>query len=282
LDTPAAGKSDSQKRKPYRSVQLAKEYLLGYPAASNEDVVKKTGCSPRAVTRARQYLVTTGQLQKSYFDRQHRPAGPVDIDPDAPTGPSGADGPSQAGPLDPAALEKALKSDHGPALTLDQMRQRYSAIARYGQKMGEFTLEIQAMQALARLDATTGARDRLGPGIPLTRQAKVSRVSLIVEAAGPSIAAEAVIAVFEKPEFDRFVDELGRHLAKGRNDGVEITQYQPQHLGESPVGDQVPDAALSGPEISTHGGADRGKTIEGARSDGGTPLGGGTSGQEGG
>jgi hypothetical protein len=258
---PAPSESGSQKRKPYRSVQVAKEYLLGYPAASNEDVIKATGCSPRAVTRARQYLVTTNQIQRSYFDRTHRQAGPVP-DPAAPTGPNEADG-LNPGPLDPAALARAVQSDTGAPLTLDQMKQRYSAIARYGQKMNEFTLEIQAMQALGRLEAQTGAKDRLGPGIPLTRADKVTRVSQILDAAGPSIVAESVIAVYEKPEFDKFVDEMGRFLAKGTKNGVEVAQNRPESDSTSVVSNPLPWAADSAAKVGRSDGNDRGEAGSG-------------------
>ncbi len=271
---------DSQKKVTYRKTQVAKEYILGYPAASNEDVVKATGCSPRAVTRARQYLVVTGQNQRSYFDRKHRQAGPV-LDSASPTEPNEADGPI-TGPLDPAALAKALQNDFGPALTLDQMRQRYSAIARYGQKMNEFTLEIQAMQALARLDATTGARDRLGPGIPLTRPDKVSRVGQIAAAAGPSITAEAVVSVYEKPEFDRFVDELGRFLSKGTQNGQPASENRTPTGAEGTGEDQVPGETQPESAIGSGSAVDQGEEGPSARRDGSSPLGGSTSGQEGG
>lgn len=245
-------KANKRRKVARRNSQFAVEYLLGHPAASNEDVIKATGCSMRSVTRARAMLVATGQLQRSYFDRQHRPTGPIDESQEGGTEPQPAplagDLPLE-GPRDPQALEKALRADHGPPLTTEQMKQRYSAIARYGAKTGEFTLEIQAMQALGRLDAQTGARDRLGPGAPHTRADRRDRVQAILEAAGPSITAESVVLAFDVTEFSSFVEELNRYMARKVADEQLPPQNQPADGAERPPTDQVPGETDSPAEI---------------------------------
>ena len=256
------------RRKPYRNSQLAVEYLIGHPAASNDDVVKATGCSPKSVTRARGMLVATGQLNRSYFDRQHRPTGPAGVDPETSQNPTGAtSGPTGdvlplVGPKDPAALEKFLRDDRRPSLTDEQMKQRYSAIARYAAMSGEFTLEIQSMQALARLNAATGARNRLGPGEPHTREQRRDRVVPILQASGPSLTAESVILAFTEYEFSQFVTELHQLMSQKGENGV-TTQKNSEETGKnSPIQDSVPETGapdVASAEIGPSDRDDRGK-----------------------
>ena len=235
-----------------RNSQFAVEYLLGHPSATNEEVVKATGCSPRSITRARAMLVATGQVSRSWFDRQHRPNGPIDepLEDGAEPQPAPPQGDLPlAGPRDPQALENALRADHGPALTTEQMKQRYSAIARFAAKTGEFTLEISAMQALGRLDAQTGARDRLGPGVPHTRADRKDRVQAILEAAGPSITAESVVAAFDVPEFSSFVEELNRFMARKVADEQLAPQNQPENGAAGAQSGPIPGEADAAAEV---------------------------------
>lgn len=275
------------RRKPYRNSQLAVEYLIGHPAASNEDVVKATGCSPKSVTRARGMLVATGQLNRSWFDRQHRPSeGLAGLSPEptvASPGATGADLPL-VGPRDPAALEKALRTDLRPALTDEQMKQRYSAIARYAATTGEFTLEIQSMQALARLNASTGARNRLGPEAPHTREQRRDRVIPILQAAGPSVTAESVILAYDQAHFTEFVDELGKLMSQKGENGVTTQKSVAETRENSTTGDQVPEIrseSVSSGEVGPRDGDDRGQTDQTRGTASGNADGGGDSGQKG-
>jgi len=264
-----------------RNSQFAVEYLLGHPAASNDDVIKATGCGMRSVSRARAMLVATGQLQRSYFDRQHHSSGPND---DAPEAPSGS--PDETllveRPRDPTALQNALRMDHGPALTTEEMKRRYSAIARYAAKSGEFTLEIQSMQALARLDSQTGEKNRLGPGVPHTRADRRDRVVPILQAAGPSIVAESIAIAYSKDEFASFVNELGRFTVRKAEDGSGTQENPPQSGDEGPLEGQISDEAVASTEIGPRAGVDSGETGSSGVGPGGTVDSGGTTGQEGG
>jgi hypothetical protein len=160
LETPAEQKSGRKKKYVSHAHQLAKEYLAN-PAASNEEVVKALGVSSRAVSTARSVLVNLGYMQRNFYDRRHRASGAVDV----PEGPSETPpGPNETAPSLPVmggrdlqSLESTISKDLGPALTTEQMRQRYSAIARWAGANKEFTLEISAMQALGRLDGQSGA-----------------------------------------------------------------------------------------------------------------------------
>lgn len=240
-----------------RNSQFAVEYLLGHPTASNEEVVKRTGCSARSVVRARAMLVATGQLQRSYYDRQHRPLGPNE-DGSAPAETPSDESLSVVTPRDPSALEKALREDHGPALTPDQMKQRYSAIARFAAKTGEFTLEIQAMTALGRLDSQTGSRNKLGPGIPHTREDRRDRVVPIAAAAGPSIVAEAVVIAYEQDELATFLNEMGRFMAR-KAENEQLTQNPPVDRASSPLEGPISGEAVVGTEVGGGSGDDRGE-----------------------
>jgi len=240
-----------------RNSQFAVEYLLGHPSATNEDVVKATGCSPRSISRARSMLVATGQLTRSYFDRQHRPTGPIQDGPDA-TSDASPEPLSVVSPIDPSAMAKALRDDHGPALSAEDMKRRYSAIARYAAKSGEFTLEIQAMQALGRLESQTGARDRLGPGVPHTREDRRDRVTPILQAAGPSIVAESVVLAYAHDEIERFLSDLGERLARKAVDGRKSEENPPESGDASPSGGSAPEKAVPGTEVEPSDGVHRG------------------------
>ena len=274
-------KANNRRKAVRRNSQFAVEYLLGHPAASNEDVIKATGCGARSVSRARAMLVATGQLQKSYFDRQHRPTGPIQDAAVAPTEP-----PDELlrvePPRDPSALEKALREDHGPALTVEQMKQRYSAIARYGARSGEFTLEIQAMQALGRLDSQTGDKNRLGPPAPHTRADRRDRVIPILQAAGPSIVAESVVIGYSNTEYTSFLNELGRFMARKAEDGTRNAENPPTGGAEGPLEGPIPAETVVAGEVGPRGSDDRGETDPTGAGTGGVADGGGTTGTEGG
>lgn len=277
----AEGIAPRRAKRARRNSQFAVEYLLGHPAASNEDVIKATGCGARSVSRARSMLVATGQLQRSYFDRQHHSAGPNE---DAPEAPSGS--PDETllveRPRDPTALQNALRTDHGPALTVEEMKRRYSAIARYAAKTGEFTLEIQSMQALARLDSQTGDKNRLGPGVPHTRADRRDRVVPILQAAGPSIIAESIAIAYSKDEFASFVNELGRFTVGKVEDGSRSKENPPRGGAEGPLEGQISGEAIASAEIGPRAGVDSGEAGPTDASAGGTAHGGGPPGQEGG
>jgi hypothetical protein len=222
----AGDTSVPRRKRQYRNAQRAVEYLLGYPAASNEQVVKATGCSPRSVSRARSMLVATGQLSRSYFDRHPVTSG-SNVAPQESPGEPASDSIALEGVRDPSALEKAVREDHGPPLTTDQMRQRYSAIARYAQKTGEFSLEMSAMQSFARLEAQTGAQNRLGPAPPHTREDRRDRVIPILQAAGPSIVAEAVSMAYDTAEITDFLTRLGGYVPGKAENGVSASKDRP-------------------------------------------------------
>lgn len=279
----ADGNSGSQKRPSRRNSQFAVEFLLGHPTASNEEVVKRTGCSPRSVTRARAFLVATGQLQRSWYDRAPHETGPGQegTADEAPAPPQG-DLPL-FGPRMPLDLEKALRADNGLPLSNEQMKQRYSAIARYAQKSGEFTLEITAMQALARLEAATGAKNRLGPAPPHTREERRDRVQAILEAAGPSIVAEAVVLAFKNDELTGFLNTLGQQMAGKVENGVIIAENRPTEDQGRAEGGEIPhQTPLPASEVGVGDADDRAEAGSTAPDAGGNADNGGTSGSEGG
>lgn len=225
-------------KKGARPRQRAAEYLLANPHASNETVAQATGASIRTVNTARQTLVARGMIQRSYFDRQPRVGeAPLNVYEDPPATPTGPVGEAPVAPVETEStrklreLEARLSRDLGEPLTPDDMRRRFAGIARWAQTTGEYALEIQAIQAHARLDAQLGARDRLGPGPPLTREAKVVRLSPLMEACGASIVAESIMRAFERPALDRLIDEIGRFMARKASDGQQ-TEENPSETSD--------------------------------------------------
>lgn len=183
--------SKSPRRK--GALQQAKEYLRINPTASNQQVVEALNVSIGTVSAARSFLVQTGVIQRSFFDRSS-PVIEGELPEDSPSGPVLAT--SSVGDLEKemaarAAVDAATMNNSGLPLTAEEQRQRLSTVARNAAATGNYQLEIAAIQALARLDAQIGARDRLGPGPPLTDDDKIHRLSLLLEAVGKRTARKA-------------------------------------------------------------------------------------------
>lgn len=255
-----------------RKVQLAKEYLLAHPNATDAEIVGRLEISSRTVTYARQQLRLQGELPRSFYDRKSARVGEGSAEPDTASDPSS--GPVVALSIeDSKALESYLKGANVSTdpLTVDQMRARYSAIARHAAANKEFTLEIAALQALARLDQQVGARDALGPGVPHTREQRTTRVTMIVDAAGPSITADAVVRAYERPELDRFIDEVARYMVKkAEKEGLNVisTQNPPAQSSDGDVENQISGQIDARAEVGGGSGPDSGQVGEDGGSEG--------------
>lgn len=175
------------------ALQQAKEYLRINPSASNQQVVEALNVSIATVSAARSFLVQTGVISRSFYDRSS-PTIEGELPDESSPGPilatSGVSDLEQEMAAR-AAVEAATLTNTGLPLTAEEQRQRLSTVARNAAITGNYQLEIAAIQALARLDAQIGARDRLGPGPPLTDEDKVHRLSLLIEACGKRITRKA-------------------------------------------------------------------------------------------
>jgi len=174
------------------ALQQAKEYLRINPSATNSQVVEALNVSIGTVSAARSFLVQTGVIQRSFYDRsspQIEGELPEDYIPGPVLATSGVSDLEKE--MAARAAVEAATQNNGLPLTAEEQRQRLSTVARNAAITGNFQLEIAAIQALARLDAQIGARDRLGPGPPLTDDDKIHRLSLILQAVGKRIARKA-------------------------------------------------------------------------------------------
>jgi hypothetical protein len=211
-------------------IQMAKEYLQAYPSATNEQVVQALDISVRTVTSARAALIQMGLLPRSYFDRKNMTTvlTPPVID--------GTNGPIPT-PEGIAELGKAMETigtSGGPGLTPIEMRERLSAVARRAAFEGAGQLEIAAIQAIAKLDAASGERDRLGPGVPLSRADKVARLSILMKICGSSIVDEALAISFRK-EVDGLTTQENQAVTAERDttaDGPGVAERADQVLGQ--------------------------------------------------
>jgi hypothetical protein len=216
----------SPKRK--GALQAAKEYLRINPSASNAKVVEDLSVSLATVSAARSFLVQTGQISRSFYDRSSPALEPPAEPAPGPIVVTGVDDLEKTF----AAREAVADASHGGAgepLTPEEQRQRLSNLARQASLTGNFQLEIAAIQALARLDAQIGARDRLGPGPPLTDEDKIHRLSLLIEACGKRITRKAWRKAF----------------------GVELTAENQASASENPSSlGGSPDAGPESPHVA--------------------------------
>lgn len=173
------------------SLTLVKEYILLNRGANNGQVMHATHVSMPTVTRARRELIQDGLVQPSRFDHTRRqPTFPDIIDVDT--------------PLDPNdALKKRLEDfagHSGEPHSPTEMRRRVSTIAREAALAQNPQLELAAIQNLARLDAQMGDKNALGPGPPLSRDDRISRLSVLLDVCGPSLVAESAGIAFKLDE----------------------------------------------------------------------------------
>ena len=204
------------------AMRLAKEYLLANPHATNQQVMDATGCKARTVPAARRALISAGLIQPSYYDRR----APESVPPM----------PTEAlaqGQEELRSIFNDLQGSSETSLTPEEMRNRLSALARRASLEGNAALEINAIQAIARLDSQLGSKTTLGPGPPLTRDDKIARLGLILDICGIDILVEAAQKTFSHPDLTQFHLELGRRL-------VTDTQNSAIHAVPDPVPPQPP------------------------------------------
>jgi len=185
-------------------IQMAKEYLLVYPSANNQQVVDALSISEKTVSNARRFLIQTGQLEKSFYSRRGSTLGTT------PLADISVIKTESAASLGTEAEVILASAD----MDVPERRRRLSELARKARVDGSGQLEIAAIQAIAKLDEQSGTKDSLGPGPPLSRADKVNRLGVLIEVCGASITAESVVKSLERPELDTLIDEIGRFMAK--------------------------------------------------------------------
>ena len=172
-------------------VKLVKQYILANPTATIREVAKATRASERTVSRARDVLLRAGMLAPSAVGR------PASLSPEAQSSPD-----EERIRRD---IDAAVRSGTAKVLTREERRQRLSAYADHPQ-----VPHASRIAALRELEATEPPADEqtLGPGKPLTREERVHRAALVMEALedidGTGAVAEALIksGYMEKDEDD--------------------------------------------------------------------------------
>lgn len=150
---------------------LIKLYIEQHPGYTLTEAAKACGVSRAMVSIVRKQLaIADGTLASS-----RSPAGPLD------------DG--TPSPQTFAEIIRQVLDGKGIKLTPQQQAQVYSGLATHP-KAQPGTV-ISALNGLRALEASAQQTNDIGPGIPLTREGKVHRLSLLLSAVGLDIAAEA-------------------------------------------------------------------------------------------
>jgi hypothetical protein len=161
---------------------------LANPTAYNTDVVKATGCSQHLVSDVRSELIKEGLLRPATQDYTSQHNAYV-----APEGPAAL----EAQGIDELATAITRQiSKRGEIYTDEQILQKLSAIADDQSQTAQ--TQIAASVAIHRIKQAQGARDKLGPGPPLDDEAKIHRLSLLLEACGRKISYQAWRCAFKK------------------------------------------------------------------------------------
>jgi len=161
-------------------VKLVKQYILANPTATIREVAKATRASERTVSRARDVLLRAGMVAPSAVGR------PASLSPEAQSSPD-----EERIRRD---IDAAIRAGSAKVLTREERRQRLSAYADHPQ-----VPHASRIAALRELEATEPPADEktLGPGKPRTREERVHRAALVMEALedidGTGAVAEALV-----------------------------------------------------------------------------------------
>lgn len=186
-------------RSKVRKIELAREYLIANPEASNNQASRELGCSIGTVSNARRLLITAGLVPKRYHDRR----------PDDTPGPTDQF-PTLANPVDLQGAEELkqrlgeLSGAAGEAHTPDEVKRRLSAIARNAALEHNGQLEIAALNALGRAEAQFAEKTTLGPPPPATDEEKIDRLSVLISCTDPKITCSALFRAFTEEEIAEF------------------------------------------------------------------------------
>lgn len=191
---------------------LAKEFLRANPLASTDDVIRATRCSARTVSQARRELREARLPGQSRYDRKN-----PQVVADAAMGAT-ANIPSDPSAFDLMASEELLRAAEAEAYRMVGAKQKPPLVEPTPEEpilkditpeemKGVLTrlirnpamppqIRIAAISAKQKLDYDTLDRNALGPGPPLSREAAIDRLALLMRACGPDLVHEAISAAF--------------------------------------------------------------------------------------
>lgn len=158
---------------------LTRLYIQNNPGASLTEVAREVGVSRGLVSLVRREL----RAESGEFAPPRAPAPDLDSTPEA----------AQTF----AQIIDAVLAGRGRKITPAEQAQIYSGLATHP-KAQPGTV-ISALNGLRALEAATEHTVERGPGVPLTREAKVHRLALLLEAVGMDIALAAWERVYHTP-----------------------------------------------------------------------------------
>lgn len=155
------------------------EFLRTPDAAklTNTQIAAQFGAHPVLISRIKSRL----GLARTY-KKLSRPIVPIDIPKPAPTVPYDEPPPE----TDSAPTVEAIINSS--VLTPQEQRERLSWLAHHAAREGD---QVSALRALQQLDAALSAHQSPGPGVPLTDEDRIRRLSLLLEACGEELSAQA-------------------------------------------------------------------------------------------
>lgn len=144
--------------------KLVKEYILANPGATIKEIVRLTRTAERTVSRVRQELIRTGAIAPAAVGRP-----PANV----------PEGEAADEAVIRRDIEAAISAGNTKVLTREERRQRLSLFADH-----QRVPHAARIAALKELEATEPPAEekKLGPGVPLTREDRIVRASLVIEA----------------------------------------------------------------------------------------------------
>jgi len=181
---------------------MAKAFIIANPLATNAQIIKATGCSPSIPSMARNELRAAGFHVRAAYD-QTTPGIPgtpgqfMGSLPQAPPHEASAPEPEKVPMRGTAEIMDLLDEEatkHVGEMTLEWQRKFLTQVSR--DKNEPVQLRMAAMAAYNKLAESTSERDALGPGKPLTDKDRITRLSLLMKACGPTLVLKAYEEAF--------------------------------------------------------------------------------------
>lgn len=167
----------------------------GHSPTINE-VMERFSCARRTAQYVRAQLLRSGAIPAGIIRKGGRPmkARPtirlpdsdqlIDLPPDRPVEKEAAS----------AMIQRVLSGESVP-LTLEQQRALLSELILHSPN---HAIKVAAQNSLTKLDAQTGGGVSYSPGVPLTVEQKVKRLSLLMQACGFQIVKLSIKAAFPR------------------------------------------------------------------------------------
>ena len=162
-----------------------------------EEIALRSGSSLKTAHLARRELIASGELDPASLPALGRRRSTTSRAPAPSARPATSGRPPGTGGLafSPSDIVQAVLTGESIPLSTEQQRAILSGLILHSP---DHNAKIAAQNALTRLDAQAGASLSAGPGVPLTEEARITRLSRLMTACGWITVRKAIKSAFNR------------------------------------------------------------------------------------